>query len=84
MNIPVMVELEVWHELDQLVDELSLLRVPPAAEALESAGVLGRPTKSWASPAASRASRPSTLQRGSFTAPVDRDVFRNERASLAS
>ena len=38
--IPVVVELELWHELDQLVDELSVLHEPPDAEALENAGLM--------------------------------------------
>lgn len=39
-QIPIVVELELWHELDQLVDELSVLHEPPDAEALENAGLM--------------------------------------------
>ncbi|HEX2873325.1 MAG TPA: vWA domain-containing protein [Polyangiaceae bacterium] len=39
-HIPIVVELELWQELDQLVDELSVLHEPPDAEALENVGLM--------------------------------------------
>jgi hypothetical protein len=39
-HLPIVVELELWQELDQLVDELSVLHEPPDTDALESAGLL--------------------------------------------
>ena len=35
-----MVELELWQELDQLVDELGVLHQPPDTEALEDVGLM--------------------------------------------
>jgi hypothetical protein len=40
IGIPIVVELELWQELDQLVDELTVLHEPPDTEMLESAGLL--------------------------------------------
>jgi uncharacterized protein YegL len=40
LTIPIVVELELWQELDQLVDELTVLHEPPDTELLESAGLL--------------------------------------------
>jgi hypothetical protein len=40
LKIPIVVELELWQELDQLVDELSVLHEPPDAEALENVGLM--------------------------------------------
>lgn len=40
LQIPITVELELWQELDQLVDELSVLHDPPDTDALEQAGLL--------------------------------------------
>jgi hypothetical protein len=39
-HIPVVVELKLWQELDQLVDELSVLHEPPDTDALENVGLM--------------------------------------------